>query len=220
MPSTTCTDRATGRPAGGGRAEAGGRPDLAYQAGLSAGARGASAGSRRVGRASAIAVAVSASAAEADTFPEGCYARVYSDAHLAEAPRQSVVAVTALSEPRQAGEERDRLFLRVLFRYEGTGGENVEAGVWYRQEVFCKEDWEHPRSAWMQPGGTLCSAECDGGRVQLTRRADGRIDLRTAGLHVVRPGAECEGNSRLASEGRDSATFRLAPAGFDVCLQE
>ncbi|NDR59611.1 hypothetical protein [Aliiruegeria sabulilitoris] len=157
-------------------------------------------------------------AALAGDFPEGCYARAYSEAHLARNPRQSVTQMLVLAEPDPTELLDGQMFLKVQFRGQGIGVENAVPGGWYGQTLYCRVQGGPTPPGWAKGGGIVCFAECDGGAMQIASFTGDKLDLRTGGLFVDEAGGECEGNTLLTAEGQQSVIFRLHPVDLDFCL--
>ncbi len=170
-----------------------------------------------------LALCFLATGASAGNVPEGCFARAYSDDHMAKVPEQSVVQMLALVEPYPTELTEAQIFLKVLFREGGQGAVNVVPGTWYKQVLFC---WDGPRdkaaplAGWVTPDALTCYAECDGGMMQIARWDGSKLDLRTSGLFVDEDGGECEGNAFLAPEGQEAVTFRLHPVDLNFCVSQ
>ncbi|MDV7145005.1 hypothetical protein R3X27_20185 [Tropicimonas sp. TH_r6] len=175
---------------------------------------------RHAGRITGGFLAVYAGAATAGNVPEGCFARAYSDDHLARVPEQSVVQMLALVEPDPTERMDAQVFLKVLFREGGLGAENVTPGLWYGQTVFCRQEGGPTPPGWARTGDLTCFAECDGGAVQIADFDGQTLALRTGGLFVDEAGGECEGNAFLAPEGQESVIFRLHSVDLNFCLSQ
>lgn len=122
-------------------------------------------------RAAALALAVLAAPAWA--APQGCFARQYSQAHLAANPAQTVAALELWLDPVPADTLGvEAALVRVAFR----DGAQV-----YRQVLFC----HHADPAEGHPPRALrCGVECDGGSFVAWERAPGELLLRTEGFVV------------------------------------
>lgn len=161
--------------------------------------------------------------AEMPDFPYGCFARDYSDAHLASNPQQSVRRMVLHGGPNDGADGSPGfalLGIDVEFAAQGIGVEDAVPGKAYGQFFRCypgpeqRDGW----AEWIETGKVLCHAECDGGTVQIARFDGDVLDLRTAGFTVELLEGESDcGGAWLTDEGTGTVLFRLHRADPAIC---
>jgi uncharacterized protein YodC (DUF2158 family) len=150
------------------------------------------------------ALAVSSVAAEELTSfvqaQEGaykCWSRQYSDAHLAQHPDQ---LVTAMDFTLQFDQDFHFFELNATLRGGQTG-----------QSTGTCSEYE---------GVISCGVDCDGGSVDLSHDADGKVmlDLTRSGyIRMTDSCGEDEAGGFALEAGKDDKEFLLSPVGGKAC---
>ena len=153
----------------------------------------------RLALAAALICAATAAAADATR----CFARDYSDDHLARNPAQVVRAMRLLVP---ADPVREGIRLSATLADQGHVAGTAMAGRTIPQGLFCL-------------GGTdplTCGVDCDGGVVTLDVRADGALHLRAEYLKVG-DAETCGGTVSLLETEGVPVIYRLLPADPAEC---
>lgn len=141
--------------------------------------------------------------ANATIAQQSCWARDYSDAHLAKHPDQVVRQMVVLFEGQA----------------DGPGELGQTAGV----EVFFRDDPRPWSNGFYCPpdaeGGALCAIDCDGGAFVVSWRDVDTILLKTNGFVV---GVHCDGEEEpktrnVSDTGAAETVFLLRRTGIDAC---
>ncbi len=159
------------------------------------------------GKRAALALALGltmAPTAQAEGPATGCFARDYSDAHLAGAPQQ-VVDQIALRIYRQDGGALVAA-LRVLTADQGHVKQWGLGGQRFDQFLLCGADSD----------GAYCSVECDGGSMDIIRQDAGGLTFRTRYLMVGDTGG-CGGAVDLAEVPGQDVAYRLDRVADSAC---
>jgi hypothetical protein len=145
----------------------------------------------------------------AGPLPEpGCYVRTYSDAHLANHPRQ-VVHGMRLRYGKDPHNDWNAVALEIVSANQGEAAELGLGGRVFSQWALC---WDPA-----EPG--QCQVECDGGRLVLQRSAKDTLRLTTTHLRVE-SGGGCDGEADildLAEPGSAETEYRLVRAKDELC---
>lgn len=199
MRNTTCTDFRHRAPAPGwGKAAArGARPPR--------------------GRAPlAAALALMATGAAAAPMPTGCYARAYSDTHLAANPGQTVAQiVVGLSDVSPGGGFIGTAVLRARMAATATTTSAGTANRWFDTYVYCEIPGGTGWPDWVDPARVTCFAECDGGYFQVLRATGSDLLIRTE--YLTLSGEACGGGASLGDEGAETTTYKLHAAPKEAC---
>lgn len=145
-----------------------------------------------------------------DTFPMGCYARDYSAEHLTAHPAQ-VAERLRLNFYRLDGSAPDSLLyfdVIALMANQGHAAQDGLGGEVMAETGFCN-----------RPSG--CGVEADGGTFEITRLADGVLEIRTSHLRVgMDGGIDHEGiYSSLGETYNEYTTYRLFAAQPEACSE-
>ena len=153
---------------------------------------------------SALAVLVWPLGAAAEAPSRGCYARDYTEEHLA-AHRAQVVSRMRLSVggANEAGETEAEL--RVVLAEQGRAREEGLGGQALAQRLICRDRGQ----------GLECGVECDGGLFSVEEDASG-LSLTTDRL-MVGDGQDCGGSFDLAERPGEAVTYRLERAAAALC---
>jgi len=136
---------------------------------------------------------------------QGCFERVYDDAHLAAHPDQVVRTIRVLGTYLPEYDQTDLMVVAQMAdqghaRREGFGGR------WLDQVASC---WQHE-------GRIGCGVDCDGG--SLTVDVDDGTELRlSTDYFTIGPAEGCGGSSDLAELPFQSVTYRLFRVEDSVC---
>lgn len=131
-----------------------------------------------------------------------CWARTYTDAHLARHPRQKTTAIRFALSYTRAGHHR-----------EGEGEYSFSIGVTTRERTgfeggLCQSD---------ERGDVICGIDCDGGALSLRRSgSEGAIfvSIETGGIRLT----ECAGETAFTFDAEpDDRLFLLHPAPAADC---
>ena len=152
---------------------------------------------------SATLLAVSASAEPLVT--QGCFERVYDDAHLAAHPDQVVRTIRILGGYWPEYDQTDVVVVAEMAD-QGHAGADGFGGRWLDQIATC----------WGDDTERGCSVDCDGGTFTILRDDGDEFVIRTRGF-TMGPAEECGGSSNLAERAGESTTYRLFRVPDDVC---
>lgn len=137
----------------------------------------------------------------------GCFARDYSDAHLASNPAQVVDQIVL----RVGRPTTTDIFatIGVTLANQGHVAASGHGGQSYQQFLFC----------WRDSKALVCGVECDGGSMTVTRVSGDSITFRTNYLIVGNPEG-CGGFVDLAEFPGQPVSYRLDRVSDSVCEQE
>ena len=154
--------------------------------------------------AAVIAAALAGAAAAADGPAPGCYARDYSDAHLAKHTAQIVDRMVMRIWQQDGGTTVADMWVITAnqghVRQSGLGGHRL----W--QFLICGSD----------DGQPICGVECDGGRMEITRQDSKGLTFRTRYL-LVGPTDQCGGAIDLAEVPGQAVSYRLNAVPETMC---
>lgn len=131
---------------------------------------------------------------QAQDIRQGCYERIYSDAHMKKQPDQVVwqIRLKVGSGPAQ---------LEVVAANQGHARINDMHGRALTQDLFCT-------------GGT-CRAECDAGGLELVRQSSEGLTFRTR--YLIAAPAGCEDGLDLAEKPGQWVSYRLNRVPNSIC---
>ncbi len=137
---------------------------------------------------------------------KSCFARQYSQAHMAAHPKQKVDYIllnhaTAPQEKAWFGEiplERPARVLRLLVHVKGQ-----------------PQNWEEFAGCELEGRAVNCSMECDAGQFSVTIRDDGKLLLKPAGEMWF---TDCDAGDALLDPEPDDKLFLLEPQPISECL--
>ncbi len=135
-----------------------------------------------------------------------CYARNYSDAHLAQNPDQVVQSIVLAFE-RGAGDLYVTMAAKIADGGHARGGPLV--GQWVDQGLYCYEGEA-------DAVGAKCAVECDGGSLEVTKVTGDSLTFRTQYL-TVGDTEECGGSIDLAERPGQPVSYKLSKADFKHC---
>ena len=147
---------------------------------------------------SALAIVLAAGQAGAQAAPEGCFARVYSNAHLAKNPAQ-VVREISVAFGDFAGDDAPWADVLVVTADQGHVAGTGQGGSLFGQIARC---------SLRGSGRWVCSAECDGGSLEITRMDRDSLVLRTS-YFLTGSGDDCGGTVDLAEVPDQPVSYRL-----------
>lgn len=149
----------------------------------------------------AAALAVSTPA-----LSNGCYARNYSEAHLAENPVQVVASIRVkIGVDERYGTLSGVMDVIAADREDPNSLENAENTL--IQYLHCNE----------YNGVVKCSAECDSGLMTILRKDDKALSFTTKGLIMSRGGEGCSFALDLAERKGEATTYSLDRAVDAAC---
>lgn len=152
---------------------------------------------------SALVGSSAVGSALADVPAPGCYARAYSDSHLAANPQQGVAALSLWVVDEGFGPTQPvSLRLAVRMAAQGQGARDGVTGQTLRQTAICAQDGR-------------CYVECDGGSLTATHRGDDLV-LATMGF-ALSGGDGCGGVSTLAETPGAETRYRLNAVAMSHC---
>ena len=145
-----------------------------------------------------LALALAPVLAAAQGPAAGCYARTYSQAHLASQPAQVVARLgLRIDGPLDAAGTSGELV--AVLADQGRAREAGLGRAALTQALFCYED----------AAGPVCGVDCDGGLARLDVAPDGALLLTTDYLMV---GGACDvGGFDLVERVGEDVTYRLLP---------
>lgn len=149
-------------------------------------------------------VALPAAAAE----PEGCFARVYSDAHLAKYPAQ-VVRSISMSFGDFGGDRVPWVDVEAEIANQGHARGTGQGGNTYGQIARCTQSG-NSKTGWS------CSVECDGGTMRIDR-LDAKSLLVSLEYFIMNTGDDCGGEVDLAEVPGQSVSYKLERQSDAVC---
>ncbi|SDK31200.1 hypothetical protein [Aliiruegeria lutimaris] len=167
------------------------------------------------------AVLFASSAGLADGSVVECYDRLYSDDHLLRHPAQSVrrITVALVQDPTEAADWHHWMNVWVRFADQGIGGRNFEPGVEYGQPLRCLS--AVAGAEMLEPAGTRCVIEGDGGAMEIVKRQASGLTLRTTGIVLEEPDwSSDQPPAELTAEGNDNVLFRLNRVDQNVCMNK
>ncbi|MDA9865097.1 hypothetical protein N9C96_00295 [bacterium] len=132
-----------------------------------------------------------------------CFARTYTDDHLAKNPAQVVRHIRMLlsEDPRYDGIPMDATMAN-----QGHVAGTEAAGRTLTQGLFCLQDSDALR----------CGVDCDGGMITVTRQDAEVLEFETDYL-VVGDREHCGGTANLAEVEGEMVTYRLFRVELDQC---
>lgn len=134
-----------------------------------------------------------------------CYARTYTDAHLAKHPEQVVKSlVFAFTDGH--GEIHAGFSALIADGGHAKGGPLV--GTWLDQGMICFGPADTV--------GTGCAVECDGGFLEVTKVTDNSLTFRTEYL-TAGDTEGCGGSLDLAEQPGRSVSYKLDRADPSIC---
>lgn len=135
-----------------------------------------------------------------------CYARNYSDAHLAANPAQVVQSMVFAFEQGEA-EVLVNMAVKVANGGHAKGGPLV--GKWVRQGMFCFDGGAGQV-------GTRCAIECDAGSMEVVKVTPNSLTFRTNYL-TVGEADECGGSIDIAERPGQPVSYKLMKADPKHC---
>ncbi|MGJ8615447.1 MAG: hypothetical protein ACSHWS_01325 [Sulfitobacter sp.] len=132
--------------------------------------------------------------------PEGCFARTYSDAHLAKHPAQ-VVREISMSFGDFAGDDVPWVDVEAEIADQGHARGTGQGGNTYGQIARCT-DGGNSKTGW------TCSVECDGGTMRIDR-LDATSMLVSLEYFIMNTGDDCGGEVDLAEVPGQSVSYKL-----------
>ncbi|MEM9754836.1 MAG: hypothetical protein AAF914_02525 [Pseudomonadota bacterium] len=159
---------------------------------------------------SLAALAVAAPAALAQPAPLGCYARDYTEEHLAGRPSQGVAQMRLLLSPPQIGSGATARFeIRVIMSNQGQAERDGVTGQVLFEEGQCRDE-----------DALDCTVACDGGGFEVVRQGNSELLIRTGAFMRVADGLCGEGkfSSSLAEEAGPQL-YLLRPAPLESCRE-
>lgn len=152
----------------------------------------------------ALAAALAAGPAAAGGPLPGCFARDYSDAHLAANPAQVVDWIVLQVRPDpSAGTVAD---MWVATAMQGHVLQTGHGGQLFSQFLIC----------WDEGGVPVCGVECDGGTLTVTAQGPDGLTFRT-GYLMVGNAQGCGGAVDLAERIGQPVSYRLDRVDASVC---
>ena len=152
----------------------------------------------------AAALVLGVGAATAGGPVPGCYARDYSDAHLAANPDQVVDRIVLrVRADAGAGTVAD---LWVITARQGHVLKSGQGGRRFTQFLYCRDESRGP----------VCAVECDGGSFTVTAQGPDGLSFSTDYL-LVGEGEGCGGAVDLAERPGRAVTYRLDRVAWSVC---
>lgn len=143
---------------------------------------------------------VSLLALPAAAEPEGCFERIYSDAHLAKNPAQ-VVRSISMAFGDFAGDATPWVDVQADIADQGHARGTGQGGNTYSQIARCTEGGDS-KTGW------TCSVECDGGTLKI-KRLDATSLLVRLDYFTLTTGDDCGGEVDLAEVPGQSVAYRL-----------
>ncbi|MDU8929993.1 hypothetical protein RXV86_21620 [Alisedimentitalea sp. MJ-SS2] len=143
----------------------------------------------------------------------GCFARDYSDAHLAAHPDQIVdrIWLEFFKYPPEVFDGDDPYAsVRTLTANQGHVARDGFGGQVFDGGMFCYPDQRRGGDAWN------CSVDCDGGWFQIIRDDGEVLELRTRYV-MVGDTETCGGAIDLAERPQQFVTYRLNRVDDAVC---
>ena len=132
--------------------------------------------------------------------PEGCFARSYSEAHLAQHPAQ-VVREISIAFGDFAGDDAPWMDVQVEVADQGHAQVTGQGGNTYGQIARCFAD-ARAKAGWS------CAVECDGGVMRI-ERLDGDGLLVRLAYFMMNTGDDCGGEVDLAEVPGQEVAYRL-----------
>ena len=140
--------------------------------------------------------------------PEGCFARIYSDAHLAKNPNQ-VVRSISMSFGDFAGDTVPWVDVEAEIADQGHARGTGQGGNTYGQIARCS-DQGNSKTGW------TCSVECDGGTLRIDR-LDAASLLVSLDYFIMNTGDDCGGVVDLAEEPGQFVSYKLVRQPDAAC---
>ncbi|MEM6305597.1 MAG: hypothetical protein AAF744_12830 [Pseudomonadota bacterium] len=140
--------------------------------------------------------------------PEGCWARAYSDAHLAKHPAQ-VVENISISFDLEFEPGRPWIDVQVDVADQGHAAGTGQGGNTYGQSARCFEDAKAGT-------GWSCSVECDGGIMRIDRLTDAEMLVRLETFWMG-TGDDCGGPFNLAEVPGQTVAYKLFRQPAALC---
>lgn len=147
-----------------------------------------------------------ATGAAAQAAPEGCFARGYSDAHLAGHPAQ-VVREISVAFGDFGGDSLPWADVIVVTADQGHVAATGQGGGTYGQIARC---------SLRGTGRWACSAECDGGTLEIMALESDHLLLRTD-YFLMGTGDDCGGEVDLAEVPGQRVSYRLERLPDSAC---
>lgn len=146
----------------------------------------------------------------------GCYARDYTDAHLANHPDQIVDRMVIYAGPAwytrsQGGDDERPTWMKLALwtADQGHVRENGQGGQRFDQALVCGEN---------EKGHLYCAVECDGGSMNFQRDDGDVLQFETSYL-IVGKTDSCGGVVDLAEYVGQLVSYRLERVPDTVCTQ-
>lgn len=139
--------------------------------------------------------------------PTGCFERQYSQEHLAKNPDQVVGQIVV--KFGTAGNDVIAQ-MRVLTADQGHVQQAGNGGRAFGQYLYCFE----PRNG---DKNWICSVECDGGSMNITR-ADKKTLLFSTNYLLVGDESQCGGPVDLAEKPDQKVTYKLNRVADSQCI--
>lgn len=136
---------------------------------------------------------------------QGCFERVYDDAHLAAHPDQVVRTIRLWGGYWPEYDQTDVNIVAEMAD-QGHAGRDGLGGRWLDQVASC----------WGDAGERGCSVDCDGGTFTILRDDGDEFVFRTSGF-TIGPAEECGGSSNLAERAGEPTTYRLFRVPDENC---
>lgn len=146
-----------------------------------------------------ISAALAATPLVAETTPTGCFAREYSQAHLASHPEQVVEAMWLQILDGSGDSRYPTFWIAVVMAHQGHALRNGLGGTFLEERGSCEAARE-------------CAVFCDGGGFDITRVEPSFIEITTPYMRVAKGDACGDGlhaYSSLAERPEQPTTYRL-----------
>ncbi len=130
--------------------------------------------------------------------PAGCFARTYSDAHLAKHPAQVVKGISIVFDPDF---EPGHPWMDVQVEVADQGHAAGQGGAVYGQIARCFED-ARAGTGWS------CAVECDGGSMRIDRLNSAEMLVRLE-YFLMNTGDDCGGEVDLAEVPGETVAYKL-----------
>jgi len=157
----------------------------------------------------AACLALTPFAATAQRIPEGCFTRVYSDAHLAGQPAQVVAAMWVNFWHDDKSDDAPSFRIDALMADQGHARRDGLGGRIMGESGYCTSP-------------DYCAVFCDGGNFAVTRDTGDMIEITTDHLRLVAGGQCGEGVTAvttLAERPGQPTTYRRYRADPVACAR-
>lgn len=135
----------------------------------------------------------------------GCYARDYTDAHLASQPAQVVDQIIL----RVRRDDSDSLTVADMAVVTANQGHVVKNGL-------ARQHFDQFLVCWQDGSRSFCGVECDGGKMEITHDTGKMLQFRTKYL-IVGDRQSCGGPLDLAEVPGEMVPYRLYRVSDAVC---